>query len=273
MTPSEIIDIAKSGKVYNLHSHTQFCDGRADMATMAVAAADASVDIYGFSPHSPLPIESPCNMTRGSVADYLAEADRLKGVYDGEMEILTGMEVDFLGHDFGTHLDYFQELPLDYRIGSVHFVPNQDGIHIDCDGRFERFSQYLHDGFRSDLRYVVETYFCQVLRMIEEGGFEILGHLDKIAGNAAQADPEIEEQSWYEALVDDIIREAAYRGLAVEINTKAFEEKGRFFPAQRWWPKLREAGIVPVISTDAHYPDRILSGYAECGNRILNFKF
>lgn len=270
MTSSEIIEIARSGKVYNLHSHTQFCDGRADMATMADAALKAGVEIYGFSPHSPVATESKCNMRKEDVAPYLSEAERLREEYDGRMRILTGMEVDFLGHDFGPHLDYFQEIPLEYRIGSVHFVPNQDGVLLDCDGRFERFSQYLRDGFRGDLRYVVEKYFEQVLTMIEEGGFEILGHLDKIAGNAAMAEPDIETNGWYEALVDDIIREAAYKGLAVEINTKAFDEKGRFFPSERWWPKLKAVGITPLISTDAHYPDRILAGRDAYLNLNLN---
>lgn len=267
MTSAEIIDITKLETAYNLHSHTQFCDGRADMATMAEAASNDGLKVYGFTPHSPIPVESKCNMKLETVDDYVSEAERLKGIYDGKMRLLTGMEIDFLSHDFGPHIDLFQKLHqdgrLDYRIGSVHFVPNQEGVPFDCDGRFERFNDYLQNAFRGDLRYVVETYLEQVLRMIEEGGFEILGHLDKIAGNASQADPEIEKQGWYQSLVDEIIREAAYRGLAIEINTKAYNEKGRFFPALMWWRKLKELGIVPIINSDAHYPDKILAGRDE----------
>ena len=58
------------------------------------------------------------------------------------------MEIDFVSRDFGPHIDYFQRLPLDFRLGSVHFVPTQDGVWLDCDGRFERFAGYLRDGFR-----------------------------------------------------------------------------------------------------------------------------
>lgn len=268
MTAKELIDIAATSRQYTLHSHTQFCDGRADMATMAAAAAAAGMTHYGFSPHSPLCIESPCNMSRESVAPYIGEAARLKELYAGKMTILTGMEVDYISRDWGPHIDYFQKLPLDYTIGSVHFVPDRYGTPWDCDGRYERFDSYLRTAFRGDLRYVVETYLEQVLRMIEAGGFQILGHADKIAGNAAIADPELESRQWYTSLVGEIIDSACDAGIAIEINTKSFGDKQRFFPAECWWEKLAARGVVPVINSDAHYPERIADGREEAYTRI-----
>lgn len=86
------------------------------------------------------------------------------------MEILRSFEIDYFGPDFGPHIDYFQNLDLDFRLGSVHFVPNQDGVLLDCDGSVDRFKRYLKDGYAGDLRYVVERYFEQVLGMLERGG-------------------------------------------------------------------------------------------------------
>lgn len=265
-----------SPDLYNFHSHTQFCDGHAPMEVMARAAAEAGMAVWGFSPHSPICVPSPCNMSRESVKDYLFETDRLRSLYDGKMEINAGMEVDFLSRDFGPHIDYFQNLPLDYRIGSIHFVPNQDGIPIDCDGSAERFARNLKDGFSNDLRYVVEKFFEQELTMIELGGFHILGHFDKIATNASTMDPDIESQGWYESLIRDVARHAAWKGLSLEINTKAFDTKRRFFPSPRWWEIVAEAygagrladllSPVPsfrntiLVNSDAHYPDKINAG-------------
>ena len=65
-----------------------------------------------------------------------------------------------------------QNMQLDYRLASVHFVPTQDGVWLDCDGRFERFSRYLKEDYKNDLRYVVEKYFENVIRMM----FLILSH-------------------------------------------------------------------------------------------------
>lgn len=249
--------------LYNLHSHTQFCDGRASMQLMAEAAAAEGMELYGFTPHSPISVTSPCNMVPEAVPEYLDEAHRIADFYQGRMKVLAGMEIDFLSPDWGPHIDYFQRLPLDYSIGSVHFVPTRDGIPIDCDGRFERFARNLKEAYRGDLRYVVEKYFEQVLTMIERGGFDILGHLDKIAANAAQADPEIENAGWYSALIDDVIGNAASAGLIVEINTKAYNNTKRFFPALQLCTRLLQSGAPIVINSDAHYPDKVNAGRHE----------
>lgn len=258
---------------YNYHSHTEYCDARASMREMAAAASATGLEIWGFSPHSPIATKSKCNMTRNSVPSYLEEASCLQEEYEGRMIILKSMEVDFLSPDFGPHLDYFQKLPLDYIIGSIHFVPNQDGIPLDCDGNFERFFKYLKDGFGGDLRYVVEKFFEQELLMIERGGFHILGHFDKIAGNASKADPTIEQQGWYLALIDDVIRMAKERDLIIEINTKSIFDKGRFFPSENIWSRLVDSskgekmsslintGI--LVNSDAHYPDKVNNGRPE----------
>lgn len=233
------------------------------MEAIAESAYESGMIYFAFTPHSPLNIQSPCNMDKNKMGEYLAEMSRLKGIYSGKMELLTSLEIDGMGKDYGPHIDYFQNLPLDFRLGSVHFVPNQEGVYLDCDGRFERFNQYLNAGYKGDLRYVVEKYFEQVLIMMERGGFELLGHFDKIAGNAVMVDPLIEERGWYEALVDDVISHAKRGDLVVEINTKAYETKSRFFPSERWWSKLKSAGVYLAIDSDVHYADKVTVGRAE----------
>ncbi|MDE6755312.1 MAG: histidinol-phosphatase [Muribaculaceae bacterium] len=261
----QIID---STNLYNFHAHTQFCDGRDSMEDIARAASEADLKYFGFSPHSPVPIDSPCNMDKDSLPDFYEENARLKELYAEKMRIMTSMEIDWLGAEWGPHIDFFQRQPLDYRIGSVHFVPNQDGVLLDCDGSFERFSRYLKDGYAGDLRYVVEKYFEQVLCMMERGGFELLGHFDKIAGNASQADPLIENEGWYEALIDDVVSHAKSSGVIVEINTKAFDTRQRFYPAERWWKKLIDAGISLAIDSDAHYASKVVNGRNEALERL-----
>lgn len=247
---------------YNFHSHTQFCDGRADMSTMAAAAFSAGMKAWGFSPHSPVNVESPCNMLAVDVPIYIKEALRLREFYAGRMEIFAAMEIDFISHEFGPHIDYFRELPLDYRIGSVHFVPTQKGEPVDCDGSYERFARNLQAKFGGDLRYVVEKYFGQVMAMIDLGGFDMLGHADKIAGNAALAQPGIEEEDWYADLVRQTMNAAASAAVAVEINTKSFDKLGRFFPACKWWTEIPER-IDIVVNSDAHFPDLVNAGRRE----------
>lgn len=271
---TDLKKITEQTEDYNFHAHTQFCDGRDSMSDIAAAAAEAGMKWFAFTPHSPVPVSSPCNMEKSRMAEYLEESSRLRELYgaspegEGRMNLLTSLEIDYLGADWGPHIDYFQRLPLDFRLGSVHFVPNQDGVYLDCDGRFERFSQYLKDGYRGDLRYVVEKYFEQVLTMLERGGIDLLGHFDKIIGNASQADPAMESQGWYEALVDDVIDHVKGSGVVVEINTKAFADKGRFYPSEKWWQKLKDNGIAIAIDSDAHYASKVAAGREEALERL-----
>lgn len=119
----DLITELSGSRRYTLHSHTEFCDGRAQMEAFAREALAEGFTHYGFTPHSPVPIESPCNMAASKVPVYLAEVERIKGVYGDRCRFYAGMEVDYLGPEWGPANEYFRSLPLDYTIGSVHFIP------------------------------------------------------------------------------------------------------------------------------------------------------
>lgn len=231
------------------------------MADMARAAVMAGFTHYGFSPHSPIPIPSPCNMSADDVPAYIAEADRLKQLYaDSGCRFYTGMEIDYLGHGWGPHSEYFHTLPLDYTIGSVHFIPSPAGEMVDIDGRFENFRRKMTEHFNEDIRYVVETFFAQSMEMLRLGGFDILGHMDKVAANASAWQADIESQPYYIDLVHTLIDEVAAHDILVEINTKAQPTQGRIFPDRRWIEIMRRRGIRFIVNSDAHDPALINAG-------------
>ncbi|MDE6283816.1 MAG: histidinol-phosphatase [Muribaculaceae bacterium] len=247
---------------YTFHSHTEFCDGRATMEAFAREVVARGFTHYGYTPHSPLPIVSPCNMRREDVPRYLAEIERIKAEYGDRCRFYAGMEVDYLGEEFGPSDSYIQSLPLDYLIGSVHFIPNQKGRLIDVDGRFESFRRKMHDYFDDDIRYVCETFYAQSHAMLEAGGLDIIGHYDKIGQNAACYQPGIEDEPWYRELADDLTQHIIEynaghndRQLTVEINTKAYaDHDGRLFPHRRHWERLIDGGVPVIVNSDAHVP-------------------
>lgn len=251
----EILKSIGDGVLYNLHTHTQWCDARAPMEEFAKEAAHIGFSHLGFSPHSPLPLVSHCNISKADVQAYLAEADRLQALYPA-MKILKGMEIDYID-GWGPSDGYFKSLPLDYTIGSVHFIPTQEGDYVDIDGRPEAFIVKLAQHFHGDLRYVVDTFFDKTEEMVRAGGFDIIGHYDKIKLNASAARPGIEREDWFVKRADDLTGLIIESGVAVEINTKSFAEFHHFFPAQRHWLTLMRAGVNIVVNSDAHYPGRI----------------
>jgi len=249
-------------RAYTFHSHTEFCDGRATMEAFAREVVSRGFTHYGFSPHCPLPIVSPCNMRWSDVSRYLAEVERIRGEYGDRCRFYASMEVDYLGDEFGPSHSEIQRLPLDYIIGSVHFIPNQKGRLVDVDGRFETFRRKMKDYFEDDIRYVCETFYSQSMAMVDAGGFDIIGHLDKIGQNASYYRPGIEEEPWYEELVDRLIDKVIShnaanprRPVTVEINTKAYaDHEGRLFPHPRHWRRLMSASVPMVVNSDAHVP-------------------
>lgn len=249
--------------LYNFHSHTQFCDGHAAMEEFAKAAAEAGFRHYGYSPHSPILIESPCNMATDDVPLYLAEVKRLQKIYGDRLNLYAAMEIDYLSPKWGPANTYFQQLPLDYRIGSVHFVPDRSGTYVDIDGRFESFKQKMEQFFDNDIRYVVDTFFRQTRQMLNEGGFEIVGHLDKIAQNASLYSPEIDSEPWFEQQMKESLELVKQKNYTLEINTKALTKHGRLFPDKKWFPLIKELGIDVIFNSDAHQPDLINASRTE----------
>lgn len=262
--------IISSTRQYNFHSHTQFCDGRATMEVMARSAVEQGMRHYGFSPHSPIPFESPCNMSADDVPAYIAEVERLRKLPElASCRFYAAMEVDYTGSDWGPSSPCFASLPLDYIIGSVHFIPTQDGEPVDIDGAFENFKRRMTDRFRGDIDYVVDTFFSQTRDMIEAGGFDILGHVDKVGHNASDYAPGIEDGQHYRGWMRTILDLIESKNLVIELNTKAYAQCGRFFPGERYLPELVASGVRILVNSDAHYPERITASRAEAF-RILD---
>ena len=255
-------EIAATSKLYNFHSHTQFCDGHATMHEFAAEAVAEGFTHYGFTPHSPVPIESPCNMKTADVAEYLKTVDELKRKYDGRIKLYASMEIDYLGDNWGPSNPYFDTVALDYRIGSVHFVPAGDAM-VDTDGRFESFKVKMATFFDNDIRHVVDSFYDQTLRMIAAGGFDIIGHFDKIGLNASCFKPGIEDEPWYAKRITEVMEAIKEAGVIAEINTKSLAQHNRFFPHMRYFKEMKRMGIPVVFNSDAHYPSLINAGRME----------
>lgn len=267
-----IREIVSSTRAYNLHSHTQFCDGRADMARFVAAAVEAGMKHLGFTPHSPIPIASPCNMSAESVGEYIDVFTRLKEEYNGQIDLYLSMEIDYLGKDWGASNEYFKNLPLDYRLSSIHFIPTQEGDLIDIDGSPKGFIDKMHRNFHNDIRYVVDTFYSHTIDMIEAGGFDMIGHFDKIGFNASNFQPGIENEDWYKKHIDNVIDVLLAKDIVIEINTKAWKPpvgstaeesmnyKPRMFPSPHIVRRLKNAGAMLAVNSDVHYPERITFG-------------
>lgn len=251
------------GNLTNYHSHCLYCDGRAGMEDFVRFALSYGFTSYGFSSHAPLPFSTAWTMEWDCMDDYLAEFRRLKEKYAGRIELYVGLEIDYLNEESNPSIARFRELPLDYRIGSVHLLYNDRGEVVDIDVPADVFRQIVDREFGGDLERVVRLYYARLRRMLELGGFDIVGHADKMHYNAMCYRPGLLDEPWYDDLVRDYLAEIARRGYQVEINTKAYRSLGTFFPNERYFSYLHSLGVRVQVNSDSHYPELINSGRPE----------
>ena len=247
----------RTGNLTNYHSHSLYCDGRANMEDFIRFALSEGFTSYGFSSHAPLPFSTAWTMEWDAMDDYLAEFHRLKAKYAGQIELYIGLEIDYLNEESNPSVVRFRELPLDYRIGSVHLLYDDKEEIVDVDVTADKFCRVVDKHFNGDLVRVVHLYYDRLMRMVELGGFDIVGHADKMHYNASCYRPGLLDEAWYDTLVRDYFAVIAARGYMVEINTKSYHELGTFYPNERYFPFLKELGIRVQVNSDAHYPERI----------------
>lgn len=263
-------EIVNKSNLYNFHTHTQYCDGRANIEEFVVESIRHGFVALGFTPHSPVLVESSCNMCVQDVNTYIDELTILKKKYNNQITLYTSMEIDYFDN-WGPSHSFFKNLPLDYRIGSIHFIPSfvNEEEYVDIDGNFESFRNKMNLHFNNDIRGVVESYYKQSLKMIEAGGFDIIGHFDKIGYNASLFQRGIDEEEWYLKLVRNVFDAILDKDYIIEINTKAYEQFNRFFPSERLFTWIKQYKPHVLINSDSHFPHLLNSG-RESAMHILN---
>lgn len=247
----------------NYHSHCLYCDGRANMEDFIHFAISEGFTSYGISSHAPLPFSTAWTMEWDSMNDYLSEFSRLKAKYADKIELAIGLEIDYLNEESHPALSRFQELSLDYRIGSVHMLYSPKGEIVDIDTQADTYRRLVDTHFDGDLDQVIRLYYKNLLRMVELGGFDIVGHADKMHYNASCYRPGLLDEPWYDMLVREYLATIAQHGYMVEINTKSFHDLGIFYPNERYFSFLKELGVRVQVNSDAHYPERINNGRFE----------
>jgi len=248
----------------NFHGHCTFCDGRSHPEDFVKFAIANRFRAYGFSSHSPIPFETFWNMSKVDMPDYLAEINRLKSKYAGQIEIYTGLEIDYLGDTYNATIPYFQSLQLDYCISSVHYLscasPLVEDNLVCIDGEYRDFEQGLARYFRGDIRRITDFFFETSMRMVETGGFEIVGHIDKIYMNGSKH-PDFDLQAdWYQKPFLKLLDLIAEKGLIVEINSKYKTGKGQTFPHVASYKELQKRNIPIVVNSDCHEPHLVNDG-------------
>jgi histidinol-phosphatase (PHP family) len=258
----------------NYHGHCDYCDGHGKIEEYVQSAINIGMPIIGISSHAPVPFDCFWTMKKERLRNYLSELKTIKEKYKEQIEILTSLEIDYIPDVTGP--DFFREdiTGLNYKVGSIHFVDQfQNGEPWAIDGSFDEFKKGIDEIFNGDVKVAVQRFYQLTREMIESQSFDIIGHFDKIKmHNITQQMFEANEQ-WYVDEVESVLDLIASKGIIVEINTKSFERDGMLFPGVDLFRKLHEKGINVTINSDAHYPEKLISGFNYVAEKLLQSGF
>jgi len=217
---------------------------------------------YGFSSHAPLPFNTHWNMKLDDFADYQTEFYRLKEKYSSDIELYIGLEIDYIDNFFEARNELYATAHFDYLIGSIHFMDQLPEGNFWCvDGPFDDFNAGLQTLFGGDIRLAAERFFDISMLMIQKDGFDIVGHVDKIAFNGSKCPDFNVTDSWYRNRVGEVLQLVKDKGLILEINTKSLNDIGVTYPDAQFFQLINELQIPVVVNSDCHYPTNVIDGF------------
>lgn len=245
----------------NYHTHTTWCDGRDDAATVVRTAIERGFREIGFSSHAMLPgeMETDGVLTRAEAADYFAGIRALAEEVAGEIPVLCGVEADYVPGSAEPSRAAYAEFKPDYVIGSVHWVVAPDGVPVPVDVSPESLFAGVRDHFGGSAEAFVRAYFRAVRESVSAFDFDMAAHPDLVRKFNAKHPWFDESAPWYLEEIERTADALARSGKYVEVNTGAIA-RGWLdgpYPSRRFRDALRDRGVRFVLSSDAHSADAI----------------
>ena len=152
--------------LFNLHTHTNFCDGKAEPEEYVKQAIDLGYHTLGFSGHAPVPFENHFAIKEEKLDDYFLAIRNLKEKYQNQINILLALEIDFIP-GITKDFDWFKKAGnLDYMIGGVHLIRNKEveGLWFIDGPLQEKFDEGINKLYKGNGRKGVEAYYNQFMK-------------------------------------------------------------------------------------------------------------
>ena len=243
----------KTNKKCDLHVHTNFSyDNPRDntMEQNVVSAIHKGIDILCFTEH----IE--CGNINTFV-DYpfeirKREFDRLAQKYDGQIKLLLGFEMGS-PHRHPRELAFLRSLEPDMIIGSVHHPTDYHNINYHMSSKdYEKL------------------YEQEVRKMVECGGFDVLGHADMLKKYHHHYKPDLD-------FLAETLKICVQNDIVPELNTSPLRQmpigphsQESMISAQMARVYAEFGGKYVTISSDSHDYKTIGSHFEETYDAICD---
>jgi histidinol-phosphatase (PHP family) len=245
---------------HNFHTHTHYCDGSSAPEAYILQSLDAGMQSIGFSGHAPVPFKNSFAISNHEeLGKYCNEIKTLSDKYREQINVYLGLEADFIPGITSAFSDFSEQYLLDYLIGAVHLVLDNNRELWFIDGPDRKYwLKGLKEGFGGDIRKAVKAYYRQLNEMVETQKFDIIAHLDKVKMHNRHEFFR-EDEAWYRNLLLETLETIRQQGCIVEINTRGLykNRSDDYFPGSMVINEMHRMNIPITISTDAHRPQEM----------------
>lgn len=223
----------------NYHTHTYRCKhATGDDREYVEAAIDANIKVLGFSDHCPWvypnEFESRIRMSPWELEDYVESLMALRDEYKDDIQILIGLEEEYIPELLYEQDKLLAQYPIDYLIMGQHFLGQEDqSIYM---GSVIESPQYLQD------------YVDSVIAGLRTERYLYLAHPDLIrfVGNP----------TLYRRAMRRLCEFLKENGYPIEINMLGAVKK-RNYPDPRFLEIAKDVGNQVIIGIDAHSPEQL----------------
>lgn len=212
------------------HVHTKRCKHAGDDEDYKYveSAINLQADRIVFTDHAPFPGDPFRNrMEMEELADYIDSMKALRKEYGGQIEVLFGLEIEYLPKFQTYYRELYDAKNFDLLMLGQHFYENEDGSYSfqneDKSEEFKGLSAATVQGIETEL-------------------FDVVAHPDRIFRRCKE---------WNTAMMGasyDIINAAAKHQVLLEKNFTSRRRKNQYWPP--FW--VRAAGKPMLTGYDAH---------------------
>lgn len=241
----------------NYHTHTYLCKHAiGDAIDYVKRAVELQYATIAITDHGPFTDELAqiVHSRRMSLEEYrtvyLSSIEDAKKSYHQSIEILSGVEIEYL-HALDDLYPLFLR-DLDLLVLGQHYI-------VDDDGTYQ--SVYNHLTARQ-----IEIYANTIVEAIQTKMFVILAHPEIYAWDKIEFDEDCQKAA--EKIIDaavkyNVVLEINANGIRNAIHFEKLLDGGTDFPYPRraFWRMAKAKGAKIIINDDAHAPNRIQDSY------------
>lgn len=243
---------------FHVHTNNSF-DSRGKMEDYCSRAIEIGLQEIAFMEHFDL---NPKDDSNGffKYEKYKEEIIYCREKFGDQLKVTAGLELGEPHEYYAKHEEFKKDKFFEIFIGSVHFV--EDNV----------ISRNYEEWERPEKIYL--DYFNALLKTIQTGNFNILGHIDVIKRYLPERAGKFNPYPFKEVIFE-ILKEAISKNIAIEVNSSGLRqslmEPLPTYEIINWYKQL--GGKKIVFASDAHKVDHLAMNYrtVEEAIKILGF--